>query len=128
MCELLVRTIDKISEDPYKDVQLTKKGDVIAIQEDGWVWSVAEKTNPEWKIIKFTGVVASKLSGFLIEETGNKKTDRMLQRRHFKFKLDEFNSSNLDSLQESEIEMYKTPTIKKQDPNVLSTEDNNIFK
>jgi hypothetical protein len=106
MCELLVRTIDKISEDPYKDVQLTKKGDVIAIQED----------------------VASKLSGFLIEETGNKKTDRMLQRRHFKFKLDEFNSSNLDSLQESEIEMYKTPTIKKQDPNVLSTEDNNIFK
>jgi hypothetical protein len=44
--ELLVWLVDKgAAEDCYK------RGDVIETQPDGWVWSSAELTNPDWLII-----------------------------------------------------------------------------
>lgn len=30
----------------------SKRGDVITVQADGWAWSQAERTNPDWLIIK----------------------------------------------------------------------------
>lgn len=44
--ELLVRIVDKGPHDNQ-----SKAGDVIAICPDGWEWSQAERTNPDWIII-----------------------------------------------------------------------------
>lgn len=47
MPELLARLIDK---GPGEDA--SKRGDVIVSHPDGWAWSVAERTNRDWIIIK----------------------------------------------------------------------------
>jgi hypothetical protein len=50
--ELLIRIRDKNHPtDANLNRQLTKRGDVIAIQPDGWNWGVRELTNPDWRII-----------------------------------------------------------------------------
>lgn len=52
MAELLVRAVDKVHPtDPVKNLQLTKRGDVIAVQPNGWNWGTQELANPEWRII-----------------------------------------------------------------------------
>lgn len=52
MIELLVRIVDKTSDDKNKDIQLTKRGDVIAWHLAGEDWGTQELSNPEWRIIK----------------------------------------------------------------------------
>lgn len=44
--ELLIRTVDKSSAE-----NASQKGDVIAAMPDGWGWSNAERTNPDWIIV-----------------------------------------------------------------------------
>jgi hypothetical protein len=44
--ELLIRTVDK-----GPDAMHSKRGHVIWVCPDGWEWSEAERTNPEWMII-----------------------------------------------------------------------------
>lgn len=45
--EALIRIVDKgTAED------CSKAGDVIAICPDGWAWSTAELTNPDWRIVR----------------------------------------------------------------------------
>ena len=57
MCELLVRVKDKSADpDPARDAMMSKRGHVIACQPDGWPWSQAERTNPDWIIVKMPGV------------------------------------------------------------------------
>lgn len=57
MAELLVRVVDKVHPtDPDKNLQCTKKGDVIWICPDGWNWGREELANPEWRIMKMPGV------------------------------------------------------------------------
>ncbi len=86
MAELLIRTVDKVNVNSrIKNSKCSKRGDVIAIFEDNWPWSVKEKTNPEWVIKKFPGILASQLSGFLAPEPGNPLLDPYLQRRAFTF-------------------------------------------
>lgn len=48
--ELLIRVVDKpgAPDNPL----VSAAGDVIAICPDGWAWSEAELTNPEWRIVK----------------------------------------------------------------------------
>lgn len=50
--EILVRIIDKDQPDPDLAKMASKRGDVIAICPDGWPWSEAERTNPEWRIVR----------------------------------------------------------------------------
>ena len=50
--ELLIRINDRDSADRQLYCSMTRRGDVIAAQPDGWVWSTAELTNPEWRILK----------------------------------------------------------------------------
>lgn len=45
--EALVRIIDR---GPGEDD--AKRGDVVEVHADGWEWSEAERTNPDWLIIK----------------------------------------------------------------------------
>lgn len=45
--EVLIRVVDKgVAED------CSKAGDVISICADGWAWSSAELSNPDWRIIR----------------------------------------------------------------------------
>lgn len=50
--ELLIRIVDKVSNDPDKNKQLTKAGDVITFKPDGSSWGLMELKNPEWRIIQ----------------------------------------------------------------------------
>lgn len=77
MCELLVRVKDKASDpDPGKDALISKRGHVVALCDDGWQWSKAERDNPEWVIVRIPGVspdqysmmVAAVIDGSAIEK------------------------------------------------------------
>lgn len=47
LMEILIRIVDKgATED------CSKSGDVISVCPDGWAWSPAELTNPDWRIVK----------------------------------------------------------------------------
>lgn len=45
--ELLIRIIDKSTAE-----DASQRGDVICACPDGWAWSDAERSNPDWIIIK----------------------------------------------------------------------------
>jgi hypothetical protein len=96
MAELLVRVVDKANpDDLYKDVKLTKRGDVIVTAEDGWQWGIEELKNPAWRIIKLPGVKVADVS-FLTDaepdprpvETRVGAAPPTLQRRRHKFDVD----------------------------------------
>lgn len=104
MSEMVVWVVSQRSDDPYIDAQCWKAGDVICVMEDGHPFSEAEKTNPDWKIVKFPGVPASDLAAFTAPELETDTVpNRMRQKRLFRFD---------DSLQP-----VRKPTL--QDPNVL---------
>ena len=50
--EWLVRRVDKVSSDPVKNAQLTKRGDVIVVKEYPCEWSIKEIESPEWLILQ----------------------------------------------------------------------------
>lgn len=51
--EILLRVVDKINlDDPIKNNQCTKRGDVIVVVPDGHNWGKEELSNPDWRIIK----------------------------------------------------------------------------
>jgi hypothetical protein len=50
--EVLLRVIDKDQPDPLLSPISPKAGDVVVVKPDSWPWSVAERTNPEWRIIR----------------------------------------------------------------------------
>lgn len=57
MCELLVMLTDKASDpDPAIDLLHMKRGFVISVCSDGWAWSPAELTNPDWVVVQVAGV------------------------------------------------------------------------
>lgn len=45
--EVLIRVVDKGPNEDH-----SKAGDVISVCPDGWQWSSAELTNPDWRIIR----------------------------------------------------------------------------
>lgn len=116
MCELLVRVFDKTNPDcPYHDAQCTKRGDVIAVADDGHRWGGAELTHPDWRIVKVPGVPREAATGFLAPELNDDPANpsRVLQARAFTFDL-YANPTDLDSLMAA-----KTRKPKLQDPNVI---------
>ena len=57
--EFLVRVVDKgVAEDS------SRRGDVISACPDGWAWSTAELTNPDWRIVS-VNVLQSTVDAFL---------------------------------------------------------------
>jgi hypothetical protein len=89
MAELLVRVVSKVNADPYLDVKCTKRGDVIAVCDDGWAWGPAELTNPDWRILKVPNLTVTDVQGFLAPEpeVNPAHPSRMLQRRAFKLDM-----------------------------------------
>lgn len=54
--ELLLQVVNYISADPNVDPNMVKRGDVIFGAPDGWPWSTLELTNPDWRIIRVSGL------------------------------------------------------------------------
>jgi hypothetical protein len=125
MAEMLVRIVDKTNpEDPYLDSRLTKRGDVIAVQPDGWPWSAAERAGNPWAIVTLPGVDPEKLAGFLAEEPGDIKLAPH-RRRGFRFDLDAWAAGGGKALAEAEGLALKAgkpalaPVDIGDDPNVI---------
>lgn len=138
MAELLVRVRDKTSPDIYKDVRLTKRGDVIVVMPDGWTWGSGELTNPDWRILKLPNVSVEEASAMLGGELpiDPQAPSRTLQRRAFSFDLDNLPQSVAGFIAD---DTRKTPALTvnltlaqfrglkkrkeaKQDPAILSSE------
>jgi len=90
---MLVRLVDKVNEaDAALNAQLTKRGDVISIQVDGFAWSDHERNSGTWTIVKVPGVPIDDLSAYLVPEPFNPMVDqhKLPQRRAFKFDIDRY--------------------------------------
>lgn len=95
MAELLIRVVSKVNlDDIYKDVKLTKRGDVIVAQPDGWLWGSEELRNPDWRILKWPSISVADAQPLLSEEIPDApwpipgQKDPMLQRRGFYLDVD----------------------------------------
>ena len=63
--EILIRVVDKgAAED------CSKAGDIIATVPNGWQWSNAELTNPDWRIVR-TNILQTQADAFLAKTTTN---------------------------------------------------------
>lgn len=121
MAELLVRVVDKRNlNDPYKDAQLTKRGDVIVVCPDGWAWSVKEQTNPEWRIVKLPQMTVSEASVYLAPEmnTDPHNPSRVLQARAFSLDVDRLNPAP-DRMSAVAVQALKVTKSKRIDPAVI---------
>ena len=121
MAELYVRTIDKVNTlDVYADARCLKRGDVVAIVEDGHKWGSAELNNAHHQILKAPGIDAEKLRAYLLAEPGNDVLNRVLQARAFKFDLDAYAIAPDKSLDtEAKALAFKVLKPPLVDPNVI---------
>ena len=81
MCRMLVRVVDKVGETPAQTARLTKRGDVIDVLPDGWVFSVLERTNPDWMIVDLPGQTSEAFQFLKAREPGSLRTNPMLRKR-----------------------------------------------
>ena len=89
MAEFLIRVHDKVNPDSiYRDVRCLKRGDVVSVCPDGWVWSTRELTFPFWRIVKVVGMALDEAEAFLAPELGDLRLNKMLRRRAFKVDVD----------------------------------------
>ncbi len=70
MCELVVMLKDKAppSGDHHLDNQRYKRGEVICAVPDGWGWTSAERTNPDWQIVQVPGMTLTEGQMLCAEE------------------------------------------------------------
>lgn len=114
MCELLVRIVDKISDDPYNNAKLTKSGDVIVICDDGHEWGRAEGP-PMYRVIRVPGVEAATLGNFTGRGVPEGPDDAMSYARVWGLDV----SALPDVVTLEQVQRAKVRRIKPVDPNVL---------
>jgi hypothetical protein len=91
--QLLVRVVDKTSKDPVKDIQLTKRGDVIAVKKDAESWGVEELLNPEWRILHVPDMSELEAVSLLAPETPPLgKPNQPVMKRAFRLNADTLKS------------------------------------
>lgn len=123
ICELLVRVIDKINDDPYHDAQCTKRGDVIVAMPDGWEWGRAEISDPQYTIVKLPGVSLEVGESFLGREfnTDPANPSAVLQRRAFRLDIDAL-QKKLGRLTDADLLKFKQRKPALDDPNVFGAD------
>lgn len=127
MAELLVMTSDHTNLDQVLDAKLHKRGDVIAIGEDGHPWGVKELSLPIFRVVKIAGEPADRFA-FLMSPEHPPGLDReytMLRNRVCKLDLDTLAVSELaqgvsktpTTMTVAEVESTKTVIEKDHDGN-----------
>ena len=66
--ELLIRVVDRASDDPARHAHLTKAGDVIAWHEDGADWGREERVNPHWRVVRVPGLAVAEAESLVAPE------------------------------------------------------------
>ncbi len=91
MAELLVCAADKEPPDPYVDAKAYKRGDVVVVCPDRWVWGMGELSSPNFRIVRVPGITVTQASTFLGEEfnTDPENPSLVLRRRAFYLDLDD---------------------------------------
>jgi len=90
MARMLVQIADKINRESVAlDAQCYKRGDVIWIEDDDFVWGSAEGVGPT-VLVRVLGVGKGLLLNFLDREPGDLLANPLLQRRAAKFDLDQY--------------------------------------
>lgn len=75
--ELLIRVVDKHQPNSEAYETASQRGDVICACPDGWPWSDAERTNPDWIII--SADITEVEAGALLES--GRPDERQFRRR-----------------------------------------------
>jgi hypothetical protein len=89
MAELLIRLIDKRNySSPLLDPQLSRRGDVIFIGEDGHGWGRLELSLPEYIILSLPGVPVLDVLDYIGREPGNRYLNPTLRYRAFFLDID----------------------------------------
>lgn len=96
--QLLVRVVDKVSADRVKNLILTKRGDVIAVKDDGETWGLQELLNPEWQIISVANLPVAQAQALLTPELPPQgKPTAPVAKRFFRVDLDALGIAPLDA-------------------------------
>lgn len=131
--QLLVRVVDKISADKGKNIQLTKRGDVIAVKQDGESWGSRELDNPDWRIfqIPLTDLEAQNLLQPEIPKQAS--PDQPMMKRLFKLDIDAMQAKGyqIDVSRRGTIAIVKADVVQIQkpdskDPNIIGPEPKEI--
>lgn len=138
MAELLVCAVDKEPLDPYVNARAYKRGDVVVVNPDRWVWGRMELANPLFRIVRVPGVTVAQARTFLGEEFDEdpENPSRVLRRRAFYLDLDDplfeelfpgwvTDDARRVSMRRLDITLAQLLALKKprpplEDPNVLS--------
>lgn len=89
--QLLVLVVDKTSPDPARNIQLEKRGDVIAVRRPDESWGLNELLGADWRIISVPDMTEDEANSFLapeLEPIG--KPDAPVMKRIFKFNIDSY--------------------------------------
>lgn len=135
MSELLIRVIDKVGSDPYLDAKCLKRGDVVVVVDNGWLWAKEELTAPYWRILKLPNVSVTVAEAFLGAEfdIDPAHPSKVLRRRAFSLDLVNWTNQVLQwiaddtravpfrtaNISEANLLALKLPKVRLVDPNVL---------
>ena len=111
--ELLVRTVDKVNpDDPVKNAQLKKRGDVVCTKHAGSWWSELERTSPEWTILTLE-LSEAELKSLMANEKPPDLTKKykMLRTRAMFIDLDDGNKIKLKARLREPDELVDPPSI-----------------
>lgn len=87
--EALFRVRDSVNaNDDDLNAQLFKRGDVICWKPSGHKWSQRELTNPNWRILRITGVSLSQARFLVSKDTPQEVGQVIKRRRSVKIDLD----------------------------------------
>lgn len=100
MAELLIRVVDKVNDDPEKNAQCSKAGDVIVVCPDGWPWSAAERTEPFWRVVRVP-LLQTEIEAALAEDH---QSGKLVRRRRWKIDLAALpNAARFSGVRQDEI-------------------------
>ncbi len=114
MARMVIRQEDRISDDPRKHAQLSKRGDCIVIVDDAHEFSSDE--HAIYAIVEVPGASLDDLSAFYIPDVQDHRKYRLLRRKAFKFDLDRWHRGPLLLAEALALKVRHEPLF---DPDVI---------